>query len=104
MPGLGSVTKIHDDITQARSTLNNATAFMKQPPPWLVTEFGANCAQGIGNANGFPSAIHDMIDQSSYTISAINALAGEGEPQALSCTYVCVRVCVRTRAWKVARG
>lgn len=28
--------------------------------------------------------IHDMIDQSSYTISVVDQLAGPGEPQALS--------------------
>ncbi len=70
-------------------------------PPWLVTEFGSSCNQGFGNKGGpqFPSAIHDMIDQSSYTIAAVDAVAGPGEPQALSywvgsvCAYVCVRVC-----------
>ena len=90
MPGLGSVNKVVGQIKAARAELDNATArdHPNHPhgkaPPWLITEFGANCGQGFGNGAQFPSAIHDMIDQSSYTIAAVAALAGPGEPQALS--------------------
>ena len=43
--------------------------------PWLITEFGDNCGQGFGNPGptGFPSAIHDMVDQASYTVAAVDA-------------------------------
>lgn len=130
MAGLGSVPKVAKEIESARAVLNNATNGLGARPPWLITEFGANCGQGIGEpgAAQFPSAIHDMIDQASfvplpvraflddvcmlkqrpvqslhlphlqirtlrpyivilvsrYTIAAINTLAGDGEPQALS--------------------
>lgn len=67
MAGLGSVTKVAQDIRIARDILDNATAGLSTRPPWLITEFGANCAQGIGEpgAAQFPSALHDMIDQAS---------------------------------------
>jgi len=93
MGGLGDVNKVVTDIAKARADLNNLTARAGgvnhkdgQPPPWLITEFGSSCNQGFGNPSSpqFPSAIHDMIDQSSYTISTVAALAGAGEPQALS--------------------
>eukprot|EP00039_Didymoeca_costata_P003397 m.67388 g.67388 ORF g.67388 m.67388 type:complete len:661 (+) comp11885_c0_seq2:62-2044(+) len=83
MSGLGSVDKVAGELMQARSNLDNVTK--GKNVPWLVTEFGDNCAQGIGSgSNYFPSAIHDMIDQSSFTIAAVDRLAGPGEPTALS--------------------
>ena len=46
--------------------------------------FGAG-KPGAGTVAGeLPAGIHDMIDQSSYTIAAVDKLAGPGEPQALS--------------------
>ena len=92
MAGLGDVDRVVKSIHDARADLVNATAKdgMNHPkgktPKWLITEFGSSCNQGFGDPDGrfFPSAIHDMIDQSSYTISTVAALAGAEEPQALS--------------------
>ena len=72
----GIVSKLVRTIKAARSDLNNATSGNNpnhpggKTPPWLITEFGASCNQGFGDPSApfFPAAIHDMIDQSSYTI------------------------------------
>lgn len=92
MAGLGDVTKVVHDIQKARADLNNVTSTNHsnhpagKTPPWLITEFGSSCNQGFGDpsASQFPSAVHDMIDQSSYTIATVDKLAGAREPQALS--------------------
>ena len=92
MAGLGDVERVVQDIQTARADLDNVTATNHpnhpagKTPPWLITEFGSSCNQGFGDpgANQFPAAIHDMIDQSSYTIATVDKLAGAGEPQALS--------------------
>ena len=92
MAGLGDVERVVKDIQTARADLDNVTATNHpnhpagKTPPWLITEFGSSCNQGFGDpgANQFPAAIHDMIDQSSYTIATVDKLAGAGEPQALS--------------------
>ena len=95
MAGLGDVGKVVGVINEGRAELNNATSGDNpnhpsgKTPPWLITEFGASCNQGFGNPDSpqFPSAIHDMIDQSSYTIATVDKLAGPGEPQALSYSF-----------------
>jgi hypothetical protein len=92
MAGLGDVGRVVKDIHQARAELDNVTSAdhpnhpAGKTPPWLITEFGSSCNQGFGNpgAPQFPAGIHDMIDQSSYTIATVDKLAGAGEPQALS--------------------
>jgi len=93
MEGLNDAGRVVRTINAARADLNNVTAGnnpLNHPsgktPPWLITEFGSSCNQGFGDPDGafFPSAIHDMIDQSSYTIAVVDALAGPGEPEALS--------------------
>ena len=92
MAGLGDVGKVVKEIHAARADLENVTATdhpnhpAGKTPPWLITEFGSSCNQGFGDpaAAHYPAAIHDMIDQSSYTIATVDALAGVGEPQALS--------------------
>jgi hypothetical protein len=89
MEGLGDVGRVVREIHEARADLNNATHGDNpnhpsgKTPPWLITEFGASCNQGFGNpgAPQFPSAIHDMIDQSSYTIATVDQLAGPEEPE-----------------------
>lgn len=92
MAGLSDVDRVVTAIEAARVILNDSTASDKpsheggKTPPWIITEFGSSCNQGFGNPDSprFPSAIHDMIDSSSYTIAVVDALAGAGEPQALS--------------------
>jgi xylan 1,4-beta-xylosidase len=94
MEGLGDVGRVVRMIGTAMSDLKNATSGdhpnhpAGKTPPWLITEFGDSCSQGIGDSSHsqfFPSAIHDMIDQSSYITATIDRLAGSpGEPQALS--------------------
>ena len=79
----GIVSKLVRTIKAARSDLNNATSGNNpnhpggKTPPWLITEFGASCNQGFGNPSApfFPSAIHDMIDQSSYTIVRLSCVS-----------------------------
>ena len=56
-------------LKAARLDLTNATG--ADDFKWLITEFGANCGQGIGDGTGLPSAYHDMIDQSSYTFAVV---------------------------------
>jgi hypothetical protein len=105
MNGLGDVGKVVKRIGEARAELNNVTSGDSpshpagKTPPWLITEFGASCAQGFGNpdAEFFPSAIHDMIDQSSYTIATVDQLAGPGEPDALSYVLHSMRSPVKLR-------
>ena len=100
MPHLGDVEYVVNAIAKGRSDLNNATSGNSpnhpagKTPPWLITEFGASCNQGFGNPDSpfFPSAIHDMIDQSSYTIATVDQLAGPGEPQALSYVLIMLRL------------
>lgn len=92
MAGLGDVGKVVHAIESARAELDNVTSTNHpdhpegKTPKWLITEFGASCNQGFGDPDAaqFPSAIHDMIDQSSYTIATVAAIAGKGEPNALS--------------------
>ena len=93
MDGLGSVGKVVGALQKGRADLDAAQ--MGGGPaavPWLVTEFGDNCAQGIGDPSAgsrFPSAIHDMVDQAAYTLAVVDKLANANatdasEPQALS--------------------
>lgn len=92
MPHLSDAGIVVRQIKAARVILDDATASDRpshkggKAPPWIITEFGSSCNQGFGNPDSprFPSAIHDMIDSSSYTIAVVDALAGPGEPQALS--------------------
>ena len=51
----------------------------------LLIFFNSRCGLVCLPAEGspqFPAAIHDMIDQSSYTIAVVDQLAGPHEPQA----------------------
>jgi xylan 1,4-beta-xylosidase len=90
MAGLGDVDEVVKKIHAGRAILTNVTSSdhsnhpQGKSPPWIITEFGDNCGQGFGNGGQFPSGIHDMIDQSSYTFATMDQLAGPGEPQALS--------------------
>jgi xylan 1,4-beta-xylosidase len=90
---LGDVGRVVKEISAAMSDLKNVTSGdhpnhpAGKTPPWIITEFGDTSHQGFGNEGSpfFPSAIHDMIDQSSYTVAAVAQLAGTpAEPQALS--------------------
>ena len=101
MNGLGDVDTLAGKIHAARDVLEAARDPSAAPnlspsertAPWILTEFGDDCTQGIGQegADFFPSAIHDMIDQASYTIKAIaemgndfNRNASYHEPYGLS--------------------
>ena len=85
MEGLGSVSKVYDGLQRGRAALDGSN--ISRSFPWLITEFGDSCNQGVGDPGAksiFPSAIHDMVDQASYTIAAMAAIAGDDEPTALS--------------------
>lgn len=87
MNGLGDVDSLAGNIAAARHELEAARAPSAAPnlspaeraAPWILTEYGDSCNQGFGLEGDafFPSAIHDMIDQASYTIKAVAEIGND---------------------------